>query len=70
MKLTRLLAPIKIGNMELKNRVLMSAIHHLYPPDGYSNEQFNQYYWHRAEGGAGLIFGAAAALTRMAVRWP
>ena len=55
MKLTRLFTPIKIGNMELKNRVLMPPIHHLYTPDGYATERFNQYYWRRAEGGAGLI---------------
>jgi len=34
----------------------MPALHHTYTPGGYANDRFNQYYWRRAEGGAGLIF--------------
>lgn len=56
MELTRLFTPIKIKNLELKNRVVMPALHHLYTPDGYATERFNKYYWVRAEGGAGLIY--------------
>lgn len=55
MKFERLFAPIKIKNLELKNRVLMPAIDHLYTPDGYATPQFNEYYWRRAEGGVGLV---------------
>ncbi len=56
MELKRLFTPVTINNMEIKNRVLMPAIHHTYTPDGYANERFNKYYWRRAEGGAGLIY--------------
>lgn len=56
MELTRLFTPIKIRNLQLKNRVVMSAIHHLYTPAGYATERFSKYYWRRAEGGASLIY--------------
>jgi 2,4-dienoyl-CoA reductase (NADPH2) len=56
MKLQRLFAPTQVGALQLKNKILMPAIHHLYTPEGYATERFNQHYWRRAEGGAGLIF--------------
>lgn len=55
MKLSRLFTPITINGLQLKNRLVMPAIHHLYTPDGFANERNNQYYWTRAEGGVGLI---------------
>lgn len=55
MEQKRLFSPIEIHGLVLKNRVVMPAIHHLYTPEGYATERFNQYYWKRAEGGAGLI---------------
>lgn len=51
----RLFSPLKIGKLELKNRILMPAIHLMYNMDGYANERFNAFYWRRAEGGAALI---------------
>ena len=41
--------------MTLKNRVVMPAMHHLYTENGYATPRFNEYYWKRVEGGAGLI---------------
>ena len=55
MEFPRLFSPITIRGMTLKNRVVMPAIHHLYTPDGFCTERFSQYYWKRAEGGAGLV---------------
>lgn len=52
----RLFSPIKIRNLELKNRIIMPAIHLMYNMDGFANARFNEFYWRRAEGGAGLIF--------------
>lgn len=52
----RLFAPIKIKGMELKNRVLMPAIHLMYNMEGYATEQSNEFFWRRAEGGVGLVF--------------
>lgn len=56
MKFERLFSPWKVKNLELKNRIIMPALHHLYTPDGYATDRFNQYYWRRAEGGPALIF--------------
>ncbi len=55
MKYSRLFAPIQIGTMALKNRIVMPAMHHLYTENGYATPRFCQYYWDRVEGGAGLI---------------
>ena len=55
MQYTRLFTPIQIGSMTLKNRIVMPAMHHLYTDNGYATPRFNEYYWKRVEGGAGLI---------------
>ncbi len=47
--------PIKVGSMELKNRICMPAIHHCYTPDGLVNERLVNYYQTRARGGAALL---------------
>ena len=51
----KLFQPIKVGQMELKNRIAMPAIHHCYTPEGFVNERLIRYYEVRARGGAGLI---------------
>ncbi|MFB0921291.1 MAG: NADH:flavin oxidoreductase, partial [Oscillospiraceae bacterium] len=56
MQYHRLFQPIKIRGLELKNRIIMPAIHLMYNMDGFANERFNEFYFRRAEGGAGLIF--------------
>ncbi len=67
-------APIQVGPMTLKNRIMMVAMHHLYTQDGLPTPRFNQYYWTRAEGGAGLVvvgacrfddYGARASTMRL-----
>lgn len=55
MKYPRLFTPITIKNMTLKNRIIMSAMHHLYTENGYCTPRFSEYYFLRAEGGAGLV---------------
>lgn len=55
MKYQRLFTPIQIGKMTLKNRIVMPAMHHLYTENGFATERFNEYYYRRVEGGAGLI---------------
>ena len=56
MEYTRLFSPIRIGKgLELKNRIIMAAMHHMYTPDGYATDRLSAYYRRRAEGGAGLI---------------
>ncbi len=55
MKYERLFSPITINGMELKNRVLMPALNHIYTPEGSPTPRFTEYYKRRAEGGVGLI---------------
>lgn len=56
---SRLFSPIQVGSMTLKNRIVMPAMHHLYTENGHPTDRFNEYYWKRAEGGAGLVIVGA-----------
>ena len=52
----KLLAPGKIGKMQLRNHVLMSPTEtHFTSPDGMINWAEIDYYVERAKGGAALI---------------
>ena len=55
MKYTRIFEPGRIGSLQLKNRIVMPAMHLTYSEDGTATEQFKEFYYRRAEGGAGLI---------------
>ena len=55
MDFTYLTKPLKVGGLTMKNRILMPAMHTLYTENGHPTPRFNEYYWRRAEGGAGLI---------------
>ena len=51
-----LFEPIQIGNVELKNRIVMSPMNMGYTgPMGFASEQTNAWYATRARGGFGLI---------------
>lgn len=60
-----LFQPIQIGRLELKNRIVMPAIHHAYTPDGFVNRRLVRYYATRAAGGAGLIIVGGCAIDRL-----
>lgn len=53
----KLLQPGRIGNLEIRNRVIMAPMgaHGLHEPDGDWGERFIAYYEARAKGGTGLI---------------
>ena len=52
----KLFTPMKIGAMEIKNRLMMSAMDTYYVgSDGICNERMAQYLITRAKGGWGLI---------------
>lgn len=52
----KLLEPIKIGTMELKNRLVMTPMGTgYYTIDGYTTERAINYFEERAKGGVGLI---------------
>ena len=55
MEFPNLFSPIKINRMELKNRIVMTAIHLGYTPDGAVTDRLTDFYSLRAEGGVGLI---------------
>lgn len=50
-----LFSPIKINEMEVSNRIVMTAMHLGYTPDGEVTDRLIDFYIPRAEGGAGLI---------------
>ena len=61
-------SPLQVGQLTLKNRILMPAMHTLYPENGGPSARFNEYYWRRAEGGAGLIVVGACRFDRKGAR--
>ena len=50
-----LFSPIKINRMTLKNRIVMTAVHLGYTPDGFVTDRLVDFYRERARGGVGLI---------------
>lgn len=56
--------PVRIGSMELKNRMIVSAMVTNYcTPDGMATEKFIAYHEHKARGGWGLIITEDYAVT-------
>ncbi len=54
--LTKLFSPVKIGSMDLKNRIVMAPMATDYASeDGFLSQKIKDYYEARARGGAGLI---------------
>ena len=54
MDFPHLFSPITIQNMELKNRIVMTAMHLGYTPQGEVTDQLVNFYAERAKGGVGL----------------
>ena len=58
-----LFTPIKIGSVEIKNRIVQPPMHVGYgAPDCKVTDRHINYYEARAKGGAGLIITEAAAV--------
>ena len=55
MEFPNLFSPIEINNMELKNRIVMTAMHLGYTPEGEVTDRLVDFYVARARGGVGLI---------------
>lgn len=65
-KLEKLFEPIRIGKLELRNRIVMAPINsHLGTELGGVNDRLIDYYVERAKGGVGLIISDA-----MCIDWP
>ncbi len=59
---SRLYSPGYIGNLELKNRIVMNAMHTALSDDGKVNPALTEYFRERAEGGTGLIIVGASGI--------
>ncbi len=55
MEFSNLFSKIKINGMELKNRIVMTAMHLGYTPEGFVTDRLVDFYALRARGGVGLI---------------
>ncbi len=55
MKFVKLFEPLKIKNVEIRNRIVLPAMALNYTPDGFIKDQFSNFYVERAKGGTGLI---------------
>ena len=55
MQFPYLFSPIKINTIELKNRIVMTAMHLGYTPEGQVTDRLIDFYALRAKGGVGLI---------------
>jgi 2,4-dienoyl-CoA reductase (NADPH2) len=55
MEFPNLFSGIKINSMELKNRIVMTAMHLGYAPEGFVTDRLLDFYSLRARGGVGLI---------------
>ena len=65
MKLTKVFEPGKIGNLEIKNRLVVSAMSsHLGNDDGTPNEAVNAYLVAKVKGGWGLVFTEDLGVTK------
>lgn len=58
----KLFTPIRIGKLELRNRIVMTGMHLNYTPDGFVTQKLVDFYRERARGGVGLIILGAGAI--------
>lgn len=63
-----LFRPLRIGAMELANRIVMAPMTRSFAVDGIPGEQHAAYYRRRAEGGVGLILSEGTVIDRPASR--
>ena len=55
MQFPYLFSPMRISSLELKNRIVMTAMHLGYTPDGEVTDRLVDFYVQRAKGGVGFI---------------
>jgi len=67
----RLFEPIKVGSLELKNKLAMAPMNMAFAyPNGYANDQQLAWYVSRAKGGVGLIITEALLGTKLSGKYP
>ncbi len=62
MNLEKLFQPVRIGLMELKNRIVMAPMGTRFARGGYASAQQRDYYAARAKGGVGLVITEITAV--------
>lgn len=61
----QLFTPVRIGTLEVKNRIVMPAmVTHYASQDGQVTDRMVRYYEERAKGGAGLVIVEATCVER------
>ncbi|MCK4237691.1 MAG: FAD-dependent oxidoreductase [Candidatus Lokiarchaeota archaeon] len=70
MKFFKLFNPIKIGQIELKNRIVMPAMHTGYAKDAFVTERLIDFYTERARGGAALLLIGGCHVSKVAMGLP
>ncbi len=63
-----LFRPIRIGSLDLPNRIVMAPMTRSFAPDGVPGEPNASYYRRRAQGGVGLILSEGTVVDRPASR--
>ena len=66
MAFPNLFSPISINTLDVKNRIVMTAMHLGYTPDGEVTERLVEFYTARARGGAGLIIIGGCTIDALA----
>lgn len=64
-----LFSPAQIGNLQLRNRVVMPSMHLGYCPKGEVTERLIEFYRARARGGVGLIILGGCAIDRIGTNY-
>ncbi len=70
MKFFKLFNPIKIGQIELKNRIVMPAMHLGYAKESFITDRMINFYIERAIGGAGLLIVGGCHVHRLGMGLP
>jgi len=70
MKFFKLLTPLKLGNMEISNRIVMPAMNATMAVNGIASERFLNFYAERARGGAGMIIVGGTNVSKLAKGMP
>ncbi|MHA1775276.1 MAG: oxidoreductase [Promethearchaeota archaeon] len=64
MKFHKLVQPLQIGKLTLRNRMIMPAMHLGASEEGFVSEKIIRFYQRRAQGGVGMIIVGGIAVSR------
>jgi len=70
LKFFKLLTPLKLGNMEISNRIVMPAMNATMAVNGIASDRFLNFYAERARGGAGMIIVGGTNVSKLAKGMP